>query len=47
MSIWLFNVYVDAVMEVKMGMVKRGERGDYLAFCMQMTWFYVESRRRN
>ena len=30
---WLFNVYMDAVMkEVKMGMGRRGESGDCLAF---------------
>ena len=47
MSSWLFNVYMDAVMkEVKMWMGRngvryleegRGESGDYLASCMQMT----------
>ena len=40
MSLWLFNVYMDAVMkEVEMGMGRRGENRDYLAFCMQMTWY--------
>ena len=30
MSHWLFNVYMDAVMkEVKMGMGRKGENGDY------------------
>ena len=34
---WLFNVYMDAVMdEVKMGMGRRGESGDGLASCMQI-----------
>ena len=34
-SPWLFNVYMYAVMkDVKMGMGKRGESGDYLASCM-------------
>ena len=45
MSTWLFNVYIDAVMkEVNMGMGRRGESGDYLASCMQMTWFCVNSQ---
>ena len=36
----LFNVYMDAVMkEVKMD-------GDCLTSCMQMTWFYMELRKR-
>ena len=48
MSPCLFNVYMDAVKKgVKTGMGKRGESGDYLASCMQMTWFCVVSRRRN
>ena len=47
MSPSLFNVYMDGVMnEVKMGMGSRGESVDYLASCMQMTWFCVASRRR-
>ena len=47
MSPWLFNVYMDAVSkEVKMGMGRRGESGDYLASCMQMTWFCGVSQRR-
>ena len=47
MSSWLFNVYMDAVMkEVKMGMGRRGENGNYLTSCMQMTWFCVMSWRR-
>ena len=42
---WLFNVYMDAVMkEVKMGMGRRGESGDCLAFYMHITWFCVVSR---
>ena len=46
LSPWLFNVYMDGVMkEVKMGMGKRGESGDYLASCMQMTWFCGESEK--
>ena len=39
-SPWLFNVYMDAEMEEKMGMGRRGERVDCLASCIQMTWFY-------
>ena len=40
MSPWLFNVYMDGMMkDVKMGMGRRGESRDYLASCMQMTWF--------
>ena len=54
MSPWLFNVYMDGVLnEVKMGMGRRRvsywrtrESGDYLASCMHMTWFYAVSRRR-
>ena len=47
MSLWLFNVYMDAVMkEAKMGMGRRGESGDYLASCMQMIWFYVVSQKK-
>ena len=43
----LFNVYMGAMMnEVKMGMGRRGKSGDYLSSCMQMTWFFVVSRRR-
>ena len=54
MSLFLFNAYMDGVMKmVKMGMVRRGVRfledgregGDFLTSCMQMTWFYVVSRR--
>ena len=43
MSPWLFNVYMEAVMELKMVMGKRGVRfqeevsKDCLASCMQMT----------
>ena len=48
MSPWLFDVYMDVVMrEVKMGMGRRRENGDYLASCMQMTKFCVASWRRN
>ena len=44
MSPWLFNVYMDGVMkEMKIGMGRRGESEDYLAFFMQMTWFIVVS----
>ena len=56
MSPWLFNIYIymDAMIkEVKMGMAKRvgrflveGESRDYLASCMQMTWFCVVSGRK-
>ena len=47
MSPCLFNMYMDSVMkEMEMGMRRRGESGDYLASCMQMTWFCVVSRRR-
>ena len=46
MSHWFFNVYTDAVMkEVKMGMGKKGESGDFLASCMQMTLLYAVGRR--
>ena len=44
---WLFNVYMDAVMkEVKMGIGRREESGDYLASCKQKTWFCVVSQRK-
>ena len=47
MSLCLFNDYIDAVMkEVKMGMGRRGESGDYLASCMGMTWLSVVSQKR-
>ena len=46
-SHWFFNVYMDTVMkEVNIGIVRRGESRDYLAFCMQMTWLRVASRRK-
>ena len=48
MSPWLFNVYNDGVMnEVKMGMRRRGESGDYLASCKQMTWLCMVLCERN
>ena len=38
MSPLVFNVYMDAVMEVvKMWMGRKGESGDYLPSCMHMT----------
>ena len=46
MSPWLFIVYMDAVMKVKMWMGRRGESRDNLAFYMQMTWLCVLSQRR-
>ena len=47
MSHWLFNVYMDTVMkEVKIGMGRRKESGDYLASWMQMTWFCMVTRMR-
>ena len=37
---------MDAVIkEVKIGIGRRGESGDYLDFFMQMTWFCVASLR--
>ena len=50
---WVFNAYINAVLkEVKKGMERReldswvkGESGDYLASCMEITWFCVVSRR--
>ena len=45
-SLWRFSVLSYAVMkEVKMGMGRRGESGDSLLSCMQMTCFYVVSQR--
>ena len=47
LSAWLFNVYMDAVMKkVKMGMRRREESEDCLASCIQITWFFMVSRRR-
>ena len=47
MFTWLFNKYMDAVVkEVKMGVQRKGESGDYLASCLQMTWMCVVSQRR-
>ena len=47
MSPWLFSVYMNAVVkEVKMGMGRREENGDYIASCMQMIWFSVVNQRR-
>ena len=51
---WLFNVYMDtAIKEVKMGMGRRlvgfrrrEESLDWLASCIQMTWFCVVRRRK-
>ena len=44
-SPWLFNVYMDTVMKVKMEMGREG-MGDCLASCMKMTWFCVVSQRK-
>ena len=49
MSPWLFNLYMDGVMkEVKIGMGRRGLNflEDGREWRIQMTWFYVVSRRR-
>ena len=46
MSPWLFNVYMDVVMKVKMGMGRREEIRDCLASCMQMSWFSMVSWRK-
>ena len=47
MSQWLYNMYVDAVMKgVKMEMQRMAESGDYLASCIQMTWFYVACQKK-
>ena len=47
MSPWLFNVYMNAVVkQFKMGMERREESGYSLSSCMQMSWFYVVSRRK-
>ena len=53
-SCWLFNVYMEAVMEeVKMekgrrerDFKRREESRDCLPSCMQMTWFSVVSQRK-
>ena len=43
----VFNVYMDALMkEVKMGIGRKGESGDCMASCMQITWYYVASREK-
>ena len=44
MSLWLFNVYMDAVMKEEKNVMEK--RGDCLASCMQMTWFYMVSWRK-
>ena len=42
----LLNVYIDAVMkDFKIEMGRRGESGDYLASCMQITWFCMLNLR--
>ena len=47
MSLWLLNVYMDAVMkEMKLGMGRREKSGDCLASCMQISWFCVLSQRK-
>ena len=47
MSLWLFNIYMDAVRkEVKMGIGRREESGDCLTSFMQITWFCVVSWRK-
>ena len=46
-STWSFNVYMDAVMKMKMGMGRREESEDCLSSCMQMNWFCVVSRKKN
>ena len=39
-SPWLFNVYMDTVIkEMKIGLWRRGESGNCLASCMQITLF--------
>ena len=51
MSLWMCNVYMDAVIkEVKMGMGRRGLRfleggreGKLPGLCMQITWFCAMS----
>ena len=40
MTPWLFNVYMGAVMKVKMGMGRREESGDCLVSCMQVIWVF-------
>ena len=48
MSLWLFSVYKDTVMkEVKTLRGRMGENGDYLDSCMQISWFYVMSWKKN
>ena len=47
MSLWLFSVYVDGVVKIKMGMGKREESEDCLSSCIQMTWVCVVSQRKN
>ena len=39
MSLWLFHVYMNALIKkmLQMGVRRRGENGDCLASCMQMT----------
>ena len=45
--LFAFNVYMDTLMkEVKMGMGRREESGDFVTLCVQMTWFYVVKRKK-
>ena len=49
MSLWIFNVHMDAVMkEVKMGRMGEilEEGRDYLAFFLQRTCFCVANRKK-
>ena len=42
-----FRVDSSEMKDEKIGMGRRGESGDCLASCMQMTWFCVMSQRKN
>ena len=41
----IFNVYIDGVIKVKMGVrfIEETREGRFLTSCMQMTWIYVTS----
>ena len=51
MSPWLFNLYMDAMIKGENADGNKifgggGERGNYQASCLQMTWFCAVSRNK-
>ena len=43
---WLFNVYIGCSDEIGESEDEEERGGDYLAPCLQMTWFCVASRKK-